>query len=135
MAPDSHILVVEDDPDMADVVLMVLKEQGYEVTNVQNGREALDAVARQMPGLILLDMMMPVMDGWQFAHEFHRRYGTMVPIVVVTAGEQPEKRAREVGASAWLPKPFELRVLLHTIARLYRPAAPARIGLAPGGMS
>ncbi|MFL5320889.1 MAG: response regulator [Myxococcaceae bacterium] len=112
-----YILVVEDDPDLADLELMVLRAAGYQARSASNGAEALDAVAQQTPSLILLDMLMPVMDGWRFARAFRAGYGRDTPIVVITAAEHAEQRAAEVGAQAVLAKPFELDELLRAVAR------------------
>jgi CheY-like chemotaxis protein len=117
----SHILVVEDDPDMSEVIVWALRQARYETIAATNGRKALESVAAGMPALVLLDMMMPVMDGWQFASEFRARYPQHAPIIVVTAAEQAERRAQEVGADDWLAKPFELRDLLRAVARFCPP--------------
>ena len=126
MPLESYILVVEDEYDLAEVVLMALRAAGHEAQGARNGREALDAVAQRMPGLILLDMFMPVMNGWEFAKEFHERYGDAAPIVVITAAEQALQSAREIGAGDALPKPFDVDMLLKTAERFRMPAAPAR---------
>jgi CheY-like chemotaxis protein len=70
-----------------------------------------------MPGMILLDMRMPVMNGWEFAREFRTRYENPCPIVVVTAAENARARAEEIGADGWLAKPFDLQDVLDTVAR------------------
>src|SRR5262245_18107977 len=82
---DSEILLVEDDADLAEVVALVLEQAGFHVAMASNGVEALQRVQNHMPALILLDMLMPVMDGWQFAREFRSRHGAATPIVVLTA--------------------------------------------------
>jgi CheY-like chemotaxis protein len=125
------ILVVEDDPDLGQLVAEVLESAGYRTAVAGNGAEALDCLQTiDHPDLILLDMMMPVMDGWQFASEFRARYGQPAPIIVVTAAEQVERRAQEIGADDWLSKPFELRDLLHAVARFCPlPETPEHWGL------
>jgi DNA-binding response OmpR family regulator len=123
------VLVVEDDQDLLVLLEMVLADAGHAVRTARDGRAALERVAEEMPGVILLDMRMPVMSGWEFAREFRRRHGFACPIVVVTAAENAEGRAREIGAEAWLAKPFELDDVLAEVARhLGRgsSAAPAR---------
>jgi CheY-like chemotaxis protein len=111
------VLVVEDDPDMVDIMLLVLRGAGYAARGAENGKQALEAVAARMPALILLDMLMPVMDGWQFAREMSARYGRAVPIVVVTAAEHARARSEEIGADDVLPKPFDVDDLLRLVAR------------------
>ena len=113
----NDVLIVDDDPDMIEVIELVLHDAGYATRGALNGRQALDAVATGMPALIVLDMLMPVMDGWQFAREFHARYGTGTPIVVAPAAEHVDSRGSDVGATDVLPKPFEVSDLLRVIAR------------------
>lgn len=120
--PRARILVVDDDPDMQDVMALTLELGGYEVSRASNGQQALERVAEEMPDLILLDMRMPVMDGWTFAAELRRRYASGAPIVVCTAAEDAQRRAREVDAVGCLSKPFELDELL----RLVESLLPAR---------
>jgi DNA-binding response OmpR family regulator len=115
--PD-HVLIVEDDLDLAEVVQRILEQRGYETTIVGNGIEALEAVALRMPALIILDMMMPLMDGWEFAAEFHNRHGHAAPIIVVTAAESARARAAEIGADAVVTKPFDGKQLVTLVERL-----------------
>lgn len=111
------ILVVDDDQDLLDLLAFVLSSEGYEVKTASDGRQALDALQPSMPSLILLDMKMPVMNGWEFAAEFHRQYDNGAPIVVVTAAENAEKRAEEIGASGWISKPFDVITLIDVVQR------------------
>ena len=118
------VLVVEDDPDMAEVIVMMLGNAGYSARIAANGQEALDAVAAEKPALVLLDMLMPVMDGWQCARALHARYGHGVPIVVLTAAEHVQARAAEIDAEAALQKPFDRRELLGIVARFVSKSPP-----------
>lgn len=111
-----RVLVIDDDEDLLEVVQFFLTREGYRVTTAKNGQEALDAVAASMPDLILLDMKMPVMNGWEFAKEYHRRYDKRAPIIVVTAADDARQRAIETGAVAWVSKPFEADDLLRAVA-------------------
>jgi CheY-like chemotaxis protein len=111
------VLVVEDDPDMRQLVEEILSDEGYRVNTAQDGQAALEEVARELPGLILLDMRMPRMNGWEFAREFRERYGRRAPIVVLTAAADAGERAAEIGAEGFLGKPFELDELLRTVER------------------
>lgn len=110
------VLVVEDDPDVLDLEEEALVRRGYRVARARHGEEALQRIAETEPQLILLDMRMPVMDGWAFARAFRERYGRRIPIVVVTAAEDSRLRADEVGADADLGKPFELEQLYEVVA-------------------
>ena len=113
-----YVLVVEDDFDLAEVVQHMLEHNGFTATLAANGQEALDAVAVSMPSVILLDMLMPVMDGWEFARQFAARHGNAAPIVVVSAAENALDRAGEIGATEAVTKPFEGRKLIETIRRV-----------------
>jgi CheY-like chemotaxis protein len=113
----SDVLVVEDDPDLVEIVRLMLDTLGYDVRCTRNGREAIAAVAQKKPAVVLLDMLMPVMDGWECARELRARYGHTVPIVVMTAAEHAGVRADQVGAVDVLSKPFDIDHLLSVIAR------------------
>ena len=117
MTPCNDVLVVDDDEDMIEVIELLLHDAGYATRTAMNGQQALDAVARSMPALIVLDMLMPVMNGWQFARELRARYGPGVPIVVATAAENVQHRGDEIDAAGVLPKPFEVSDLLRLVAR------------------
>lgn len=114
------VLIVEDDPDLLDMMEIVLESADYPVRKALNGKEALEATREQMPGLILLDMKMPVMDGWEFAQRFKREFDGAAPIVVVTAAADAKMRAEEIGAQGYLAKPFEIDDLIHCVNKHYR---------------
>ena len=111
------VLIVDDDPDMVTIIRIMLDDAGYQVRSARNGKEALESVATKMPAVVLLDILMPVMDGWQCARELRARYGRRVPIVVVTAAEHAGARAEQVGCDDVLAKPFEMAELLRIVAR------------------
>jgi CheY-like chemotaxis protein len=120
---DGHndtVLVVDDDTSILDTVSAILSGEGYDVVSVTSGQEALEAVARKQPAVILLDMRMPVMDGWAVARALHAQ-GINVPIVVMTAAESAKRWADEVGAEGYLAKPFGLDELLATVERFRGP--------------
>lgn len=124
---DGHqntVLVVDDDTSILDTVSSILSGEGYDVVSAATGQEALAAVARRQPLLILLDMRMPVMDGWAVARAL-REQGIKVPIVVMTAAESAERWADEVGAEGYLAKPFGLDELLATVERFRNPGGRA----------
>ncbi|AKV00242.1 Urea ABC transporter, substrate binding protein UrtA [Labilithrix luteola] len=110
------VLVIEDDVDLLETVAEVIESLGVEVVQAHNGVEGLAAVERGMPDLILLDMKMPVMNGWEFAQQFHDRHGHGAPIVVVTAASDARQRAVDVGAEGWLDKPFAVDALLKLVS-------------------
>jgi CheY-like chemotaxis protein len=115
--PVGRVLVVEDEPEIRDFVAMVLGSEGYRVTTAANGAVALDEVGREPFDLILLDMRMPVMDGWSFAHAYHAGTGPHAPIVVLTAARDAAERAAQIHAEGFLGKPFDLDDLLTLVAQ------------------
>jgi CheY-like chemotaxis protein len=117
------VLVVEDNQDMANALLRLLHIAGYRARHAEHGLAALEAAAEQRPALVLLDMLMPVMDGWQCARELRARYGRDLPIVVISAAENVQSRGKEIGADEVLPKPFDMGRLLEIVGR-YASAAP-----------
>lgn len=115
------VLVIDDEQDLRSLVALVLEEEGFTVETAADGQEGLEAVEHAMPGLILLDMKMPVMDGRQFASEFHARYKSNVPLIVLTAAADARKTADEIGASAWIGKPFDLDTLIRIVKQHIKP--------------
>ena len=118
MSERGPVLVVEDEADLLELLSTLLELEGYEVMRAANGAEALEAVEARLPALVLLDMKMPVMDGAQFARLFRARHGDAVPIVVMTAADDAQRRSSEIGAVACLGKPFELDAFLVLVERL-----------------
>lgn len=103
--PEVRVLVVDDEPDIRDTVAAMLEIEGYEVSQATNGAEALTIIEHDPPDLIVLDMRMPVLDGWGFADELRRR-GHRIPIVVMTAARDAARWAGEISARAFVAKPF-----------------------------
>jgi DNA-binding response OmpR family regulator len=117
MSAGEDVLIVEDDRDLAEIMLYILARAGYAARVAENGEQALRAVAAKRPALVLLDILMPVMDGRQCAKELRARYGNSVPIVVVSAAENVSAIREELGADDALAKPFEVRDLLGLVGR------------------
>ncbi len=120
--PPARILLVEDDADVAGMIRFILESERYEVAHAANGREALEllrgASAAGSPELILLDMKMPVMDGREFARRLREGPGPHPPIVILTAAVEAQALAHEVGADAWLGKPFDVDALTEIARRM-----------------
>jgi CheY-like chemotaxis protein len=112
------ILVIDDDPAILDTVSEILGDEGYPVELASNGAEGLQALDRVSPAVVLLDMRMPVLDGWRFAHVLKER-GIKLPILVMTAAQDARRWAQEIGADAYLAKPFDLLTLIDTVERLH----------------
>ncbi len=111
------VLVVDDDPDLRELLELVLTDAGFRVACAEDGREALRAVGREMPRVILLDMKMPVMDGWQFARGFREHYEGRASIVVLTAAADVRRCTEEVRAELGLGKPFRIDEVLSAVRR------------------
>jgi two-component system chemotaxis response regulator CheY len=112
------ILVVDDDPSIRRTVAEILTMEEYAVTTAPDGARALQLVEQVQPGLVLLDMRMPVLDGWGFAQALQERRISL-PIVVMTAALDAARWAKEIGAAGHLAKPFDLDDLLAEVERLY----------------
>lgn len=117
---DAPVLVVDDDLTIVDIVRETLEFENIPVMTASNGREALECVEKVRPSVVLLDMRMPVMDGWQFASNARAR-GLKLSIVVMTAAHDAGKWAKEIGATDYLEKPFDLENLLAVVERSRRP--------------
>ncbi len=111
------ILVVEDDEAILRSIEQILADEGYAVVAASHGKEALELIERIPPRLILLDMKMPVMDGWEFAAAYHQRHGPHAPILVLTAARDSAARAAEIAAAGYIAKPFDLDILLDLVRR------------------
>jgi two-component system response regulator MprA len=116
-----HVLVVEDDADTRNNLADILIEEGCEVDVAANGQEALEQVKAGLPDVILLDLNMPVMDGWAFREALRNLdQADRARIIVLTADFQSREKARRLGARACLTKPFELDDLLDTLGHVAR---------------
>ena len=127
-SPDHRVLVVDDEPNIVEVVTMALRFQGFEVETAGTGREALAAVTRFKPHLMILDVMLPDMEGFEVASRLGaQRAG--VPIIFLTARDATEDKIRGLtgGGDDYMTKPFSLEELvarIRTILRRTGQAAP-----------
>jgi DNA-binding response OmpR family regulator len=133
----SNILVVEDDPDIADLVVRYLEKTGYATTRASSGRDALDAIRVKPPDLVVLDVMLPHMDGLEVCRLLRAGSGTAaIPIIMLTARAEESERivGLEIGADDYLAKPFSpnelvarVRALLRRAQRVAPPAAAINV--------
>jgi CheY-like chemotaxis protein len=119
--PERAILVIDDDAAIRATVADILEAEGYAVAVATNGLEGLHAVERALPMLVLLDMRMPVLDGWGFARALQARR-IQVPILVMTAAQDARRWAQEVDAAGYIAKPFDLEDLVGAVERFREPA-------------
>jgi DNA-binding response OmpR family regulator len=126
-----RILIVEDDPDARKVLGLILKLDGFEVAAVPGGREAIQFLQADKPDLILLDVIMPAMDGFELCRWLRANPNTArLPIVMLSGRADPESvtRGLEVGADEYLAKPIKPSSLtrqLHTVALRAAAKVPA----------
>ena len=109
------VLVVDDEPLIRDLVAECLRDDGYEVATAADGREALDRIAAHPPALLVLDIMMPVLDGLGVLRALA---GAAFPVVVMSADAGARRAAGLMAVAAVLPKPFDLDDLSALAARL-----------------
>jgi DNA-binding response OmpR family regulator len=122
----AKILVIEDENDLASLLEIGLKREGYQVTSAKDGVEGLKVLWEQSPDLILLDVMMPRMNGWETCRRI--REHSDVPVIMVTAlgAEQDKVRGLDLGADDYLTKPFSMAELVARVrAALRRQVYPA----------
>jgi two-component system, NtrC family, nitrogen regulation response regulator NtrX len=111
----ANILVVDDEPAIRQLVSAILRDEGHTVETATNGHEALERVILAVPDLIVLDLMMPEMDGWRFLEELHLRGLRKQTRVVIVSGHfdpRTASRGERRAARLFLPKPFEPDVLV-----------------------
>jgi two-component system, chemotaxis family, chemotaxis protein CheY len=119
----SHILIVDDDPSIRAILTEILADEGYRVQTATNGAEGLEAVIQSPPDVVLLDMRMPVLDGWGFAKALRER-GIRVSVVVMTAAQEAGLWAKEIGTGLVLAKPFDIDALLEVVERALQTISP-----------
>ena len=121
MSPRPLVLVADDDPDILLLITVTLERDGYEVVAARDGLGALKAAIECVPHLVLLDLMMPGLDGYEVTRRLRgERLTKDIPIVIVTAAAEEHQAARalEAGADAYMKKPFSPRELLAKTASL-----------------
>ena len=119
VAAARRVAIVDDDHDIRESLAEVLGECGYETLAASNGLVALELLERERPSIILLDLMMPVMDGWQFrAAQLERPALADIPVIVVSADSNVGEKAAAIGADAYLVKPIRIVDLLRVIREL-----------------
>lgn len=122
------VLVVEDDPDLNEMIGAYVELAGYPYHAALTGTDALRALRAHAPGMVLLDLMLPDLDGFEVCQRLRDDAQTRaVPVVVVSALSDPSarQRARELGARAFLAKPFDPDELIAVIREVMRERGPA----------
>ena len=120
------ILVVEDESLLSLALKVRLESRGYAVVTAANGQEALEAAARQRPDLVLLDVLMPVMDGYACLRELNARFGRgKLPVIVLTARDRMKDLFEVEGVADYIGKPFDHEDLLRRIEQVLSRRRPA----------
>ena len=116
MDPRRRVLIVEDEPAVQKILAGLLEDEGYQCRVCANGREALDAVAEAMPDLVVLDLLLPALDGWGFLDAYRRLAPPRAPVLVTSS--QPAPPGDDV---TYVARPFDMDELLEVVRHLLTP--------------
>lgn len=120
----NKIMVVDDEPDVVDLVKLVLESDGFDVVMAYSGKEALDKIGQEMPDLVLLDIMMPQMDGWEVYSRIRANPKTKdIPVAMLTAKSQSIDKMiglHVVKVDDYITKPFGRSELLERVKRILK---------------
>ncbi|MBI4526986.1 MAG: response regulator [Deltaproteobacteria bacterium] len=126
MKVKKHILVVEDNRDVLDVIRTILERLGHDVSLATNGKEGVEMARQQCPDLVVMDILMPIMDGFQAISLIKENPQTRtVPILAVTALQGERERCFKAGFDGYMTKPFTVDELEATVERLLKRQQPA----------
>ena len=113
----TRVLVVEDDPWIAWLIADELTERGYQVATASNGADALQQVEQSRPDVVVLDLMLPTMNGWDFVERYQdKTAGASLPILVVSAAGAVTRSMEAHGVRCYLRKPFDMQELARCVA-------------------
>lgn len=112
-----RVLVVDDDDDICELLREALTDEGFAVATVPHGAAALELVKHHQPAVIIVDLRMPIMDGWAFVEQYRRVAKPAASILLLSALKDVEESARRLGADGFIRKPFELAEVTAAIER------------------
>jgi DNA-binding response OmpR family regulator len=122
MANGKRVICIEDEPEMIDLVKLILSRKGFQVVGAMGGREGLEAIVREKPDLVLLDLMMPDMDGWEVYQKMKADDTTKaIPVIVVTAKAQSIDKVLGLHIAKvddYITKPFGPQELLESVEKV-----------------
>ena len=121
MASKKKVLIVEDSPDLRRLYALGLNQKGFEVKLASNGLEALDRVNTEHPDIILLDLIMPVMDGWEVMDRLEQNGNGFIPVVVISGHTGPSEHSAHPCIVGWLSKPVSLTELSTAVINGLKP--------------
>jgi len=119
---------VDDDPSIRRMIMAALRRDGYAFSEAANGKEALEIMRQQHPAVVVLDLMMPIVSGWDVLRERAAEPALQsIPVIIVSANRGPElATAMDKGICAFLPKPFDITVLSALVRSCVMPDRPAQ---------
>jgi len=117
------VIYIEDEPEMVDLVSLILNRKGFAVKGANSGREGIDLVRKEMPDLVLLDLMMPDVDGWDVYQQMKADEKTRkIPVIVITAKAQSIDKVLGLHIAkveAYISKPFTPQELLDSVEKIF----------------
>jgi len=118
-----RVLVVDDDPSIRKMIVAALRREGYRFLEAANGREALDLMRSDHPDVVVLDLMMPMVSGWDVLRErLDEPELSRIPVIIISANRDPElTSAIDKGICAFLPKPFDIGALSALVKSCVQP--------------
>lgn len=123
MEKKRRLVYIEDEPEMIDLVRLILNRRGFEITGANGGREGLDLVKKMIPDLVLLDLMMPDMDGWDVYQQMKADETTQnIPVIVVTAKAQSIDKVLGLHIAKvddYISKPFSPQELIDSVEKVF----------------
>jgi len=132
MAEQKKILVVDDEQQLALAVKIRLQSKGYQVVTAHDGRQAIELATQEKPDLIILDVLMPVMDGYSCLRELNTRFGRgKIPVIILTARDRMKDLFELEGIEDYVIKPFDHEDLLVRIDRVLKRRAEGRSSVMP----
>lgn len=116
-----NIIIIDDSPTLRKVVKFYLNKKGYSVKEAKNGKEALSQIEKENFDLIILDMLMPVMNGYQVLEELKKKGDFTSPILILSADKESDSKDKgiDLGASFYLTKPFKPNELVDQIEKIF----------------
>lgn len=126
----SRILLIEDDPHISKFLELELQHEGYEVNHVSNGKAAIESISEKLPDLVILDIMLPEIDGYHVLQIIREDYSNELPVIMLTAKREVKDKVKglRTGADDYLTKPFHIEELIARIeTQLRRVKGPERI--------
>jgi two-component system phosphate regulon response regulator PhoB len=126
MATAGKILIVEDESDLREILIYHLKREGFEVCASGDGWESLQIAQKERPDVVLLDLMLPTMDGWEVCRKLRAKPGLGVHVIIISARNQEDDvlRGLELGADDYIRKPFSLKEIVARVRTVLRRVPP-----------